>query len=68
MIIAADDEIVSVLNFRSAKPGDMCTTKTHALDLKCVAIDLHELLSYSRLKHSEWVLLGDDPADNASQH
>ena len=59
MIIAADDEIVSVLNFRSecrvariaGKPGDMRTTKTRALDIK--SIYLHELLIYSRLKHAE---------------
>ena len=74
MIIAADDEIVSVLNFRSecrvariaGKPGDMRTTNTRALDLK--NIDFHELLAYSILKHTAWFLLGDDTAGKASEN
>ena len=68
------NEIVSVSNSRSerrvvqiaGKPGDMRTTKIHARDLK--SIDLHELLSYSRLKHAEWFLLDDDPAGIASDN
>ena len=73
MIIAANDGIVSVFNFRSerrvariaGKPGDMRTKKTHAIDPK--GIGIHELLSYSRLKHAEWFLPGDDLADKASK-
>ena len=73
MLIAANDDIiVSVLNFRSerrvariaGKLGDMHTTKIHARDL--ISILLRALLSYSSLKHLEWLLLGDDPADAAS--
>ena len=76
MIIAAEDSIVSVLNFFSvserrvaridSKSGDTRTAITHARDLKCIV--LCELPSRLRLKQAERLLLGDDLADAASEN
>ena len=76
-IIAAKDDIVSVLKFLSASErrvaridgnsGDMRTIMTHSRDLK--SIILRELPSHPRLKQAgERLLLGDDPADAASEN
>ena len=76
MIIAAKDDIVSVLNFLlvserlvariDGKSRDMRTTMTHARDLK--SFTLREPPSHLRLKQAERLLLGDDPADAASEN
>ena len=77
MIIAAKDDIVSssVLNFLSVserrvaridgKSGGIRTTMTHARDQKNIIF--RELPSHLRLKQAERLLLGDDPADTASE-